>query len=78
MGEYIKLNYEAPSPFLDKFIGELLVGGNGSEKKSIKLNASNLLLRGTKVKNVDYVIGVCVYTGHHTKIMLNSSKSRAK
>ena len=77
-GEYIRLNYDAPNPYLDKFDGELKVGGEGPYKKSIKLNKNNLLLRGTKVKNVDYVIGVCVYTGHHTKIMLNSSKSRSK
>lgn len=30
------------------------------------------LFRGTKLKNTDSIIGLVIYTGHRTKIMLNS------
>jgi phospholipid-transporting ATPase len=38
----------------------------------------NLLLRGCSLRNVDYVIGVVVYTGHDSKIMMNSVKAKTK
>jgi phospholipid-transporting ATPase len=37
-----------------------------------------LLLRGTSLKNTDWIYGLVVYTGHETKIMKNSSKTRTK
>lgn len=35
-------------------------------------------MRGTSLKNTEWVYGIVVYTGHDTKIMKNSSKSRTK
>ena len=32
-----------------------------------------MILRGCKVKNTDWVIGIVVYTGDDTAIMMNSS-----
>lgn len=29
-------------------------------------------MSGTILKNTNYIVGFCVYTGEHTKIMLNS------
>jgi magnesium-transporting ATPase (P-type) len=36
------------------------------------LNHKNLLLRGTKLKNVEWVLGVVVYAGVDSKIMKNA------
>ncbi len=36
------------------------------------LSLENVALRGTKLKNTDYVYGCAVYTGHDTKMSMNS------
>ena len=36
------------------------------------------MLKGSSLKNTEWVIGIAVYTGHDTKIMQNSSKSVVK
>ena len=36
------------------------------------LTVDNLLLRGVKLKDTDYIIGCAVYTGQETKLSLNS------
>jgi phospholipid-transporting ATPase len=42
------------------------------------LNVDNLLLKGSNLRNTDFVYGIVVYTGHHTKVMMNSAKPRRK
>lgn len=39
---------------------------------------NQLLLRGCVLKNTDYVYGVVVYTGHESKVMLNSKEAPSK
>jgi phospholipid-transporting ATPase len=41
---------------------------------SIPLGPSNLLLRGSRLRNTEWAVGVVVYTGRETKIQMNSSK----
>jgi len=48
------------------------------DDKVIGLNEEMILLRGSSLKNTDYVYGVAVYTGHETKIMKNSAQSKNK
>ena len=36
------------------------------------------MLRGCSLRNTEWVYGIAVYTGHDTKIMINSAKSRPK
>lgn len=50
--------------------------GNTSEAYPMEYN--NLLLRGSSLKNTDYILGVVVYAGHFSKIMLNSLNARSK
>ena len=50
--------------------------GNGGPKLS--LGADNLILKGCLLRNTDYVYGFAVYTGHDSKVMMNSSKPRFK
>ena len=48
------------------------------ETFAIPLTNDQLLLRGSSLKNTDWIVGVVIYTGHQTKIMLNSANSRKK
>jgi phospholipid-transporting ATPase len=47
-------------------------------KQALPVTADNFLLRGSKLMNTLWVWGVIVYSGHDTKIMLNSVKARPK
>jgi len=41
-------------------------------------NSKNILLRGSRLKNVDYIYGISIYTGKDTKLMLNINKTTLK
>ena len=47
-------------------------------KDWLPLSPTQLLLRGCVLKNTDFAIGVVVYTGHETKIMMNSKPAPSK
>ena len=40
--------------------------------KNIYCDINNLLLKGTTLKNTNYIYGIAIYTGHNTKIMKNT------
>lgn len=44
----------------------------------VPIDTDQILLRGSCLRNTEYVTGVCVYSGHETKIMKNSANGRAK
>ena len=46
--------------------------------QNLTLEERNLLLRGSVLRNTDFVYAMVLYTGHDTKIMLNSVKAAAK
>ncbi|XP_039128740.1 phospholipid-transporting ATPase 1 [Dioscorea cayenensis subsp. rotundata] len=46
--------------------------------KRISLGPSNIILRGCELKNTSWAIGVVVYAGRETKVMLNSSGAPSK
>ncbi|XP_069676428.1 phospholipid-transporting ATPase IF-like isoform X2 [Periplaneta americana] len=48
------------------------------ESNSSPLGTENLLLRGARLKNTEYVIGCAVYTGQETKLALNSKMTSNK
>jgi magnesium-transporting ATPase (P-type) len=64
---------EHPNEMLYKFEGNLKFNGS-----IIPLSVDQILLRGSSLRNTDYIYGVVVFTGHETKIMKNSVKSRSK
>lgn len=46
--------------------------------KRLSLGPSNIVLRGCELKNTRWVLGVAVYAGRETKVMLNSSGAPSK
>ena len=42
------------------------------------VTTDQFLYRGSSLKNTEFALGVVTYTGHETKVMLNSTKARQK
>jgi phospholipid-transporting ATPase len=42
------------------------------------LGPDNILLRGCSLRNTEFVYGVCVFTGHDSKLMKNSANAKYK
>lgn len=38
----------------------------------VALSVNNVLLKGSDLKNTEYVIGMIIYAGPETKVMMNS------
>lgn len=49
-----------------------------TEETTTALSYENFLLRGSSLRNTKWIVGIVVYVGHETKIMLNSSPARKK
>ena len=52
---------------LYQFSGYLKISG-----QTYGLDINNFLLKGANLKNTEWVVGLVMYTGKDTKIMLNS------
>lgn len=63
-----------PNPSLYKFQGQLRM----PDDKIYPLTADQCLLKGSILRNTEWILAVAVYTGHQTKVMKNSLKARAK
>lgn len=42
------------------------------------LNTDNFVLKGSKLRNTGALYGAVIYSGHTTKVMMNSSKPKFK
>ena len=47
-------------------------------EEDLPLSATQMLLRGARLRNTSWVVGIVVYTGHETKLMMNSTKTPLK
>ncbi|XP_077649265.1 phospholipid-transporting ATPase IB isoform X2 [Urocitellus parryii] len=65
---------EGPNRHLYDFTGTLHLDG----QSPVALGPDQILLRGTQLRNTQWVFGVVVYTGHDTKLMQNSTKAPLK
>ncbi|XP_065034892.1 phospholipid-transporting ATPase 1-like [Musa acuminata AAA Group] len=65
---------EKPNRNIYGFLGGVDVPGS----KRVSLGPANIILRGCELKNTSWVVGVAVYTGQETKVMLNSSGTPSK
>ncbi|XP_037918794.1 probable phospholipid-transporting ATPase IF isoform X4 [Hermetia illucens] len=84
------IEYEQPKTDLYSFNGKIELAGSyrvhspymesasDASRNVIPLMNENLLLRGSRVKNTEQVIGCAVYTGQNTKLALNSRLTRNK
>ncbi|KAI0542746.1 hypothetical protein GGR58DRAFT_451816 [Xylaria digitata] len=50
----------------------------GVKEMSEPITIDNLLLRGCNLRNTEWVLGVVVFTGHDTKIMMNAGATPSK
>jgi len=58
---------EMPNKHLYEFHGNLEI-----DNRIIPINPEQILLRGAKLKNTNWIFGCALYTGHETKLMMNS------
>jgi phospholipid-transporting ATPase len=63
-----QIDCELPNKHINEFYGKLALSNNEVHP----LTLSQLLLRGAKLKNTKWIIGVAVYTGHDAKLLMNS------
>ncbi|KAF7729967.1 hypothetical protein EC973_003380 [Apophysomyces ossiformis] len=61
---------EQPNSRLYGYNGTLALEEGGKE---CPLDSTKILLRGAQLRNTDWIYGAVIYTGHETKLMLNSS-----
>ena len=59
---------EAPNDHLYKYEGTITITTTGD---TYSIDQSNLLLRGTSLKNTEWILALVVFTGHDSKIMMN-------
>jgi phospholipid-transporting ATPase len=71
-----------PNPDLYKLDGslqiELSAGASEPRSTTIPIENKQLLLKGALLRNTAWIIGFVCYTGHNTKLLLNSKKGRIK
>jgi phospholipid-transporting ATPase len=65
---------EHPNKLIDNFSGTIEIDGLGKDP----ILPSNVLLRGCVLRNVDYIYGLIINSGHDTKIMRSTTSTKAK
>ena len=68
---------EKPNPELYNLNGKISLTID-DKKEEFPIDQKQLLLKGAKLKNTKWIIGVIIYTGHNCKIMKNSKEPRIK
>lgn len=71
----VQVRCEAPNGRIDKFRGELLFH---EDERSATLDITNVLFRGTHLKDTAWVIGLVIYTGSDTRVRQNASDTPIK
>jgi len=72
-----QIECEQPSPDLHNFLGRMKMRMN-EDMELCSLSLENLVMRGTQLRNTDYVFGCVVYTGKDTKMSQNSKSTANK
>ena len=68
---------DLPNPEINKLNGKIeLLFQN--EKIIFPLEQRKLLLKGTKLRNTEWILGIIIYAGHNTKLMQNAKKPKIK
>jgi len=67
---------EQPNRHLYEFAGNIVL--TDSQVDPMAVSATQLLLRGARLRNTAWVYGLVVYTGHESKLLMNSTKAPLK
>jgi len=65
---------EGPNRQLYEFQGNLVKGSD----KAVPVGPNQILLRGSRLRNTQWIYGFVVYTGHESKLLMNSTKAPLK
>ncbi|XP_057417723.1 phospholipid-transporting ATPase 3-like [Lotus japonicus] len=68
-----EIQCEQPNNSLYTFTGNLLI-----QKQTLPLSPNQILLRGCSLRNTEYIVGVVIFTGPETKVMMNSMNVPSK
>ena len=49
-----------------------------ASSESVSLSYDSFLLRGSSLRQTEWIFGLVTFTGHHTRIMKNSTGARTK
>ena len=74
----LELHYEKPNPNLYSFNGYLQLREEDTKGAKLFFDNNNLLLRGCSLRINQFAVGLVVYSGHDTKVMLNSTNAVPK
>ena len=73
---------EKPQPNLYKYNGAIKwnqkLASGAVQEMSEPITIDNILLRGCNLRNIEWAIGVVMFTGHDTKIMMNAGITPSK
>jgi len=67
------LRSEQPNNSLYTYEGTFDLLTNMGTPKQVPLGPDQILLRGAQLRNTPWVYGLCVFTGHETKLMRNAT-----
>ena len=76
----LSIHCELPNSAIHQFNGCMIMGGTDNnnnqdhrdDKTEVPLDISSFLLRGSTLRNTRWIVGVVVYSGNHTKLVMNS------
>ncbi|KAI9199397.1 uncharacterized protein BJ171DRAFT_462527 [Polychytrium aggregatum] len=77
----MSIDSESPQMNLYSYHGSIAFESDPTDSypsEPVPVGIQNLLLRGSTLRSTDYAIGVVVYTGNDTKVMLNSGSTPFK
>lgn len=69
-----EIRCEDPNEDLYSFVGTLYY----NNQQRMPLSVNQMLLRGSKLRNIEYIYGAVVFTGHDTKVMQNARDPPSK
>ena len=68
---------DLPNPEINQLNGKMDITFE-KEKMIFPLEQRQMLLKGTKLRNTEWIVGIIIYTGHNTKLMQNAKKPKIK
>ncbi|AES96443.2 phospholipid-transporting ATPase-like protein [Medicago truncatula] len=68
-----EIQCEQPNNSLYTFTGNLII-----QDQTLPLSPNQLLLRGCSLRNTGHIVGVVIFTGHETKVMMNAMNVPSK